>query len=244
MNRNIFKVLLVAAAIIVANAAVAEEIKLTTIIPTRDILRAKKGVVGEDWSSPAATPNASIPASGLIVEGNVGIGTKTPEAKLDVAGDDAAIIVPRKSTTGDFAPAASVNGMIYYNTYDKKFRIYEDGAWKDLGGGGAFGSWTNKDSMGSSLAIGAVYKVTSDGYISVKSGQLYDLQTLIVYSDSTNPPATERYYYWSYLSGSDRNIIITANVPIRNGNYFKVTCSKAVGFFYWLPVGSGQCQKQ
>ncbi len=64
--------------------------------------------------------------------GNVGIGTTNPQAKLDVVGDGAAIIVPRKSTAGD---PAGVNGMIYYNSNSNKFRVYENGAWKNLVGG-------------------------------------------------------------------------------------------------------------
>lgn len=61
--------------------------------------------------------------------GNVGIGTTNPQAKLDVAGDGSAILIPRKTTAGD--PAGS-NGMIYYNGNSNKFRIFQNGAWQDM----------------------------------------------------------------------------------------------------------------
>lgn len=73
-------------------------------------------------------------------DGNVGMGitdslfgSPVPQAALDVQSDGGAMLVPRKSTTGD---PAGVEGMIYYNTADDKFRVYEDGTWKDMGTGG------------------------------------------------------------------------------------------------------------
>jgi len=63
--------------------------------------------------------------------GGVTIGASSvPAALLDIVGDGGTVMVPRKSDTGD--PAAGINGMIYYNEADKKFRAYEDGAWEDL----------------------------------------------------------------------------------------------------------------
>jgi hypothetical protein len=61
--------------------------------------------------------------------GNVGIGTITPGAALEVvgAGDSSSIIVPR-DTTGN-RPTALVNGMIRYNTTTTLFEFYQNGAW-------------------------------------------------------------------------------------------------------------------
>ena len=66
----------------VSIAVFAEDINLTTIMPT--ILRAKKGAIGNTFFSSVTLPNADIPASSLLVEGRVGIGTTAPSYKLDV----------------------------------------------------------------------------------------------------------------------------------------------------------------
>jgi len=70
---------------------------------------------------------------GLFVNnsGNVGIGTMSPLAKLDITGDGSTILLPRKSTTGD---PSGLNGMIYYNAADNKFRCYENGSWTNCVG--------------------------------------------------------------------------------------------------------------
>jgi hypothetical protein len=65
----------------------------------------------------------------IKTSGKVGIGTSDPQAKLDVSGDGDAIIVPRKSTAGD---PTGVNGMIYYNSSSKKFRVFENGSWRNM----------------------------------------------------------------------------------------------------------------
>ena len=49
----------------------AEEIKLTTIIPNQTTLRTKQGAIGNNVSDPATLSDAQIPASGLVVQGNV-----------------------------------------------------------------------------------------------------------------------------------------------------------------------------
>jgi hypothetical protein len=61
----------------------------------------------------------------LVVSGtSVGIGTSSPQAKLDVNGT-----MLLGSLSGD---PSGANGMIYYNTTTNKFRGYENGAWGNL----------------------------------------------------------------------------------------------------------------
>ncbi len=51
---------------------------------------------------------------------------------LDVSADGGSILVPRKTTSGD---PTGTNGMIYYNSTTNRFRIYQNGAWTNMGGG-------------------------------------------------------------------------------------------------------------
>ncbi len=86
MRKSVF--LVVAILIFTTGLVWAEEIKLTTIIPNQTTLRVKKGVVGENYSDltkPGAVTDTNIPTSSLLVEGNLGIGTTTPQAKLHVS---------------------------------------------------------------------------------------------------------------------------------------------------------------
>ncbi len=76
-------------------------------------------------------------------DGNVGIGSTSPGARLEIAGDGQTVLIPRKSTAGD--PAGS-NGMLYYNSNTNKFRMHQNGAWNDLGGAGGSG-WVDDGSV-------------------------------------------------------------------------------------------------
>jgi len=59
---------------------------------------------------------------------NVGIGTLTPEGKLDITSTLGALIVPRMtSTQRDALP--EINGSIIYNTTAEQFNFRENGSW-------------------------------------------------------------------------------------------------------------------
>ena len=60
--------------------------------------------------------------------GNVGIGTTSPQGTLDVVSTNGALIVPRMTTTQRNV-LANVNGSIVYNTTTNQFNFYESGAW-------------------------------------------------------------------------------------------------------------------
>ena len=64
----------------------------------------------------------------ILPDGNVGIGTTSPQGALDVSSTTGAFIVPRMTTTQRDALTA-VNGMIMYNTTTNQFNFRENGAW-------------------------------------------------------------------------------------------------------------------
>jgi hypothetical protein len=83
------------------------------------------------------TTDGIINLMAIVQIGAGGAGSSTPYLfGLDV-----------KSDTGD--PAGGFEGAMYYNTYDNKFRCYQNAGWTDcVGGGGGGGYWTLNTSDG------------------------------------------------------------------------------------------------
>jgi len=85
------------------------------------------GGAASTWGTAAGNLNLQVAGTGVTANVQVGAGgagSATPDfLALDV-----------KSTTGD--PAGGAEGYMYYNTFDNKFRCYENAAWKDCDTGG------------------------------------------------------------------------------------------------------------
>lgn len=66
----------------------------------------------------------------MVVEedGDVGMGTTTPQGKLDLISSTGALIVPRMTAT-EREGLPTVNGSIIYNTDDEQFNFRENGDW-------------------------------------------------------------------------------------------------------------------
>lgn len=64
--------------------------------------------------------------------GNVGIGTASPSAPLEVASTTGGVIMPRMTTTQMNAISSPANGEMIYNTTASKFYGYAGGAWVAL----------------------------------------------------------------------------------------------------------------
>ena len=61
--------------------------------------------------------------------GNVGIGTSTPTAPLEVASTTGGVIMPRMTTTQKNAISSPTNGEMVYDTTNNKFYGYAGGSW-------------------------------------------------------------------------------------------------------------------
>jgi hypothetical protein len=64
--------------------------------------------------------------------GNVGIGTATPAAIVDITSSTSGLLLSRVDTTERDAFTGATNGMIIYNTDVNKFQGYANNAWVDL----------------------------------------------------------------------------------------------------------------
>ena len=92
-------------------------------------------------------------------DGNVGIGTTSPAANLDVGGTGS-IKIP-VGTTGE-RPSTPANGMLRLNTTTGKLEYYNNGGWNSIGGVTATGGNSITESGGY-----RVHTYTSDGTFTV-----------------------------------------------------------------------------
>ena len=91
-----------------------------------------RGAIGQTADIVQVQNNAQTTIFNVTAAGNVGIGTLTPQAGLDVGltGTFAsAIIIPRDTTTNR---PGGANGMLRYNTTANKFEAFENGTWTNM----------------------------------------------------------------------------------------------------------------
>ena len=93
----------------------------------------KLGVAGSA-SVGATYGEIAAPTSGMIIEGNVGIGTSSPNANaiLDVTSTSKAFMPPRMTTTQKNAIASPTAGMVVYDSTLNKLSVRAASAWETV----------------------------------------------------------------------------------------------------------------
>ena len=89
-------------------------------------------------------------------------------------------------------------------------------------GGSVLGDWTSK-------SVNIVYQAITDGMVVCESSTS---NTFAGYTDGSNPPTTvrTRNAYGSIGSG--------ITMPVKKGDYWKVTASGSSYNIYWIPLGT------
>lgn len=150
-----------------------------------------------------------------------------------------------KATTGDI-PEIKVGAVLSADTApavdagiaNKKYVDTKEAALVTQATASIFGAWTNQDSDSNTLLKDAVYKATSDGFVIFYTTS--NNGVIKGYTDGSNPPTTQRTHEASYISLQGAN----GMMPVRKDDYWKVTDSAGTPTIYWLPIGTGECQKQ
>ena len=238
--------LLILLSIVIAAPVSAEEIRLTTIVPDQTIERAKKGAIGETYSNPdpltGGISNNSIPMSGLLVEGNVGIGTGTTSLteKLTVSGNtkiSGYMLLPPMSQ-----PASPQPGMIYYDssTTPGIMKYWNGSAWVDMGGGGggAFGTRVLH-------SFNYIRLASTDGIVVAYVRNTGGRKEIAGYIGSSSPPSEQvakTTNPGSATGFSSSWACIT--FPVKKNDYWQVTCPPFTEFYgldtsmvIWFPIG-------
>lgn len=142
---------------------------------TTQLLKAQ--TFGDNLGNHKATKDLLMQNKQLLNAAGVAIGTATftnSSIALQIDGTDKAILIPRVAANS--AIAAPLNGMIIYNTTDKKFFLYQGG--DNVGAGGAWVTFAlaMKESTDGINAVG-----NDHGYTLTQVGQ----ETILKLSPAT-----------------------------------------------------------
>ena len=98
------------------------------------------------------------------------------------------------------------------------------------GSGSIFGDWVT-----TGFVAGIAYLAATDGFLAVRPNDGAASADLHIYSDTSNPPTTVVFDgNWNF-SGSDQRTYV---MPIRKGDWWKVTAAYGIEWIHWLP-GAG-----
>jgi hypothetical protein len=146
--------------------------------------------------------------------GNVGIGTTSPEVHpTDPSGN------------------LDVNDVYLRSTSQ----------WLSAGGGGgglAFGNWQNTDigQIGGTdvtLTKNTVYHAATDGFVVAHHDPCCAYGSMRGFTDSVDASTLR------FVDSGDETATYGIMMPVKEGDYWKVTFSPAIPTIYWIPVVSG-----
>ena len=127
--------------------------------------------VGTVDSNRLAFRTKNIERMSILPTGNIGIGTKTPQAALDVVDTSTGMLLPRLTTAqrNSIASGDLRNGLLLYNTDSSAFQYYNGSSWNSVGSGssGSSGRWL--------FANGTVYDTLDNIAIGTSNPQGYKL---------------------------------------------------------------------
>lgn len=101
----------------------------TIFVNSFDELRLANNTNGDGGDIVFANKSGSQPSVRFKSDGQVGIGTNSPQGILDVSSTSSALIMPRLTDSEMNNISSPVNGMMIYNTTSGKFAGYASNAW-------------------------------------------------------------------------------------------------------------------
>jgi hypothetical protein len=99
----------------------------TTSITSINSLRGDSDTEGE-----LEFVTSNSPAMRITADSNVGIGTDSPSAPLEVASTTGGVIMPRMNDSQRDAISSPTNGEMIFNTSTNKLNVYNGTAWREL----------------------------------------------------------------------------------------------------------------
>ena len=166
----------------------------------------------------------------LLQNGNVGIGTAGPDAKLEVSGE--AILAPISQ------PVSPQPGMIYYDQTSHVMRYYKGGSspgWVDMGARVSLGEWTSTATLAGggteTITDNRVYVAQGDGFVMAGWFGQGGGNDVYAYSgtSSTNLIVRCRSGRGDFARGA------SITMPVKKGHYWKVVDTNTQT--YWVPLG-------